>query len=287
MNDFAAMTQELLDRASLSGRERREYEGLLQGLHAIRNRPDANPHGMSMGMTAGGAMTLVMMAAMSGVPFKKFRKLVTRGDLRSLAPGADLEESLLAMTQGLAPPDQAAEMQRQLQAQTERRATLACGAGCWFCCASHTNIAVTVAEVEAVWSEIRDRDTGPRLHPNACPALDSDGRCAAYEVRPQPCRSYGSVSVEACRRVLGDEPEDPEEDDPFVHATSAFNPHMVTLVLSHALGSAPTFVDLLTALRDLRSGEPFERAIANASAANGRFNASEEGWRKRWTATEL
>lgn len=73
-----------------------------------------------------------------------------------------------------------------------------CGAGCDDCC--RQQLSITTVEADAIRAalpglpdEVRER-LGTRAadeNPDRCVALDADGRCAIYAVRPLVCRSHG------------------------------------------------------------------------------------------------
>jgi Fe-S-cluster containining protein len=77
-----------------------------------------------------------------------------------------------------------------------------CRSGCADCC--HVRLSITGVEAAAIrahvaaWPLARrralgDYPAGVRADPSdACAALDGDGRCAIYEVRPIVCRSHGA-----------------------------------------------------------------------------------------------
>jgi hypothetical protein len=86
---------------------------------------------------------------------------------------------------------------------------MACRAGCDACCHAHLSVtAVEAAEIRdallALSAETRDRlATRAAADPqDRCPALELDGRCAVYEVRPLVCRSHGLPIKMASRRGL-------------------------------------------------------------------------------------
>ena len=103
--------------------------------------------------------------------------------------------------------------------------TLACRAGCTWCC--HFSVDVRAVEVfaildfvertftpeqkERVYAEIRDNsaalndlDEFERMRRNVkCPFL-SEGRCTIYAVRPQTCRNYHATSALGCQQSYED-----------------------------------------------------------------------------------
>jgi Fe-S-cluster containining protein len=108
----------------------------------------------------------------------------------------------------------------------EDRSPVACQAGCDFCC--HLRVMATPVEVFALLDYIQEQfSTQDRelfearvleldaqlrelagehvLSTNlACPVLDATGRCRAYAARPLNCRSYHSVSRQACEVSFND-----------------------------------------------------------------------------------
>ena len=108
--------------------------------------------------------------------------------------------------------------------------TLACRAGCTWCC--HFSVDVRAAEAFSiidfvertftpeqkarVYSEIRansaalqNLDEFERMRRNVkCPFL-SEGRCTIYTVRPQTCRNYHATSAAGCQQSY----EDPDNLD--------------------------------------------------------------------------
>lgn len=73
-----------------------------------------------------------------------------------------------------------------------------CRAGCAACCLP--GLSVTGVEADAIREELSAMPEGPRVELRAralredsaaCPALDEEGRCSIYAVRPLVCRSHG------------------------------------------------------------------------------------------------
>lgn len=113
--------------------------------------------------------------------------------------------------------------------------TLACRAGCTWCC--HFSVDVRAVEVfsildfvqrnlsqdekERIFSEIRTNaaalkglDEWQRMGRNIkCPFL-SNGRCSIYEARPQTCRNYHATDVAGCQQSY-EHPDDLEIDPEF------------------------------------------------------------------------
>lgn len=89
-----------------------------------------------------------------------------------------------------------------------------CNSGCSHCC--HTRLSITAVEAQAIADELATwpADQRAALRANAlastdrCAALDANGRCMMYSVRPVVCRSHGAPIrlrayslpvVQACR----------------------------------------------------------------------------------------
>jgi Fe-S-cluster containining protein len=113
--------------------------------------------------------------------------------------------------------------------------TLACRAGCTWCC--HFTVDVRAAEVfgildfversftleekARVYAEVRTNSValrnlseGERVTRNLkCPFLN-DGRCTVYAVRPQSCRNYHATDEAGCRQSY-EEPENLDIDPEF------------------------------------------------------------------------
>jgi Fe-S-cluster containining protein len=113
--------------------------------------------------------------------------------------------------------------------------TLACRAGCTWCC--YFTVDVRAAEVfrildfveqsftreeqARVYAEVRANSAalgklgdGERVTRNVkCPFLN-EGRCTVYETRPQSCRNYHATSVAGCRQSY-EEPENLDIDPDF------------------------------------------------------------------------
>ena len=113
--------------------------------------------------------------------------------------------------------------------------TLACRAGCVWCC--YFTVDVRAAEVfsildfverslapvekERVYADvranseaIRELGEGERVTRNTkCPFLD-EGRCIVYAARPQSCRNYHATNVAGCRQSY-EQPENLDIDPEF------------------------------------------------------------------------
>jgi Fe-S-cluster containining protein len=113
--------------------------------------------------------------------------------------------------------------------------TLACRAGCTWCCYFTVDVraaevfrildfveqsftpeakARVYAEVRANSAALRKLGEGERVTRNVkCPFLD-EGRCTVYETRPQSCRNYHATSVAGCIQSY-EEPKNLDIDPDF------------------------------------------------------------------------
>ncbi len=113
--------------------------------------------------------------------------------------------------------------------------TLACRAGCTWCCYFTVDVraaevfrildfveqsftpeekARVYAEVRANSVALRNLGEGERVTRNVkCPFLN-EGQCTAYAVRPQSCRNYHATNVAGCRQSY-EEPENLDIDPDF------------------------------------------------------------------------
>ena len=96
-------------------------------------------------------------------------------------------------------PELAAKVDAFFQRVEQRHGSdLQCHTGCSDCC--HTRLTVTTVEANAIVDEITTWPADRRavLAANAgasranCAALDPNGRCLIYSVRPIVCRSHGA-----------------------------------------------------------------------------------------------
>jgi Fe-S-cluster containining protein len=113
--------------------------------------------------------------------------------------------------------------------------TLACRAGCTWCCYFTVDVravevfrildfveqSFTPEEKARVYTEVRANSValrklgeGERVTRNLkCPFLN-EGRCTIYETRPQSCRNYHATNVAGCRQSY-EEPENLDIDPDF------------------------------------------------------------------------
>jgi Fe-S-cluster containining protein len=164
-------------------------------------------------------------------------------------------------------------------------ATLACGAGCFWCCYFSVDVrAVEVfrildfvertftpedqarvfAEVRANSAMFRNLNEDERMTRNVkCPFL-SAGRCTIYEARPQTCRNYHATDAAGCQQSYED-PGNLEIDPdftPFVYQAGGAHVEAFSTAMRDA-GYDVTAYELNRAL-DAALSEP---------AARGRFEA--------------
>ena len=135
--------------------------------------------------------------------------------------------------------------------------TLACKAGCFWCCYftvdvrpvealrivefmqrdlaadDRTRIAQEIATNSAAFAELDDDE---RARSNTkCPFLHL-GRCSIYQVRPQTCRNYHATSAAGCKQAY----EQPNNDDidpefaPLVYQTGGAHVDAFSVVLGEA-----------------------------------------------------
>ena len=108
--------------------------------------------------------------------------------------------------------------------RTDARYSVACHAGCWFCCTIPVGVTVfeaamvksaimTLPEVEqqVIWMRLQEHiaaqdqvfaaaDAERISFRRRCPLLTDAGTCSVYEGRPLACRSVLSLDAERCRR---------------------------------------------------------------------------------------
>lgn len=159
-------------------------------------------------------------------------------------------------------------------------ATLACRAGCTWCC--HFSVDVRAVEVfgilefvertftadekKRIYAEIRANsaalgtlDEFERMKRNVkCPFL-REGRCSIYSVRPQTCRNYHATSAVGCQQSY----EDPENLDidpefaPLVYQAGGAHVDAVTAAMREA-GYDTNVYEMNTAI-DVALSEPGAR----------------------------
>jgi Fe-S-cluster containining protein len=110
--------------------------------------------------------------------------------------------------------------------QPDPRYSVACRAGCWFCCtvpvavtafeaAMVRSVVVTLPEEEqqAIWERLQEHVAAqnqalaesngqPISFHRRCPLLTAEGICSVYDGRPLACRSVLSLDADRCRRAL-------------------------------------------------------------------------------------
>ena len=120
-------------------------------------------------------------------------------------------------------------------AQAGDAATLACGAGCYWCCYFSVDVraaevvrildfmesSLTPAEQQRIGGEIAINsaaiasldEVGRMQRTVKCPFL-SAGRCTIYAVRPQTCRNYHATDAAGCEKSYN-EPDNEDIDPAF------------------------------------------------------------------------
>lgn len=97
-------------------------------------------------------------------------------------------------------PELAAKVDAFFARVQDRHASdMLCGSGCSHCC--HVRLSITEVEAQAIRDEIATwpaerkatlTENVQRAKADRCAALDANGRCLVYEVRPIVCRSHGA-----------------------------------------------------------------------------------------------
>jgi Fe-S-cluster containining protein len=135
--------------------------------------------------------------------------------------------------------------------------TLACRAGCAWCCYFTVDVraaevfgildfveqSFTPVEKTRVYAEVRENSValrklgeGERVTRNLkCPFLN-EGRCTIYAVRPQSCRNYHATNVAGCQQSY-EEPENLDIDPdfaPWVYQAGGAHAEAVSTAMSDA-----------------------------------------------------
>jgi Fe-S-cluster containining protein len=169
--------------------------------------------------------------------------------------------------------------------------TLACRAGCTWCCYFTVDVraaevfrildvveqSFTPAERTRVYAEIRTNSAGlrklgegERVTRNVkCPFLD-EGRCTVYEARPQSCRNYHATSVAGCRQSY-EEPENLDIDPDFA-------PSVYQAGGAHVEAVSTAMRDTGYDVRAYELNCAFDAALSEPSA-RGRFEAGLQPFR--------
>ncbi len=171
----------------------------------------------------------------AGARSAAFQSGLTDGE-RALLDGAhrDASESLAELGR----PERAVRAAERVSAAAEKLsrrhlsvapsiASVACRAGCHWCC--HLKVSLTAPEVFAIAQYLLERAPGeqltrararaaelardPRIFCSEakaearipCALLSEHGECTVHAVRPLSCRGYTSVDAEVCRRMLDDD----------------------------------------------------------------------------------
>jgi Fe-S-cluster containining protein len=162
--------------------------------------------------------------------------------------------------------------------RADGRTSVACRAGCWYCCT--TPVAVTVfeaamvksavmtlpeAQQQAIWKRLQAHIAAQDqalaaakaeriTFRHRCPLLTDEGTCSVYAGRPLACRSVLSLDAERCRRwFLEDDQGDPDRPYALINNAALWGiPElMVTLNEGH-LDHYPSY-ELASALYKLWS----------------------------------
>jgi Fe-S-cluster containining protein len=165
--------------------------------------------------------------------------------------------------------------------------TLACRAGCTWCCYFTVDVraaevfrildfveqsftpeekARVYAEVRVNSAALRNLGEGERVTRNVkCPLLN-EGRCTAYAARPQSCRNYHATNVAGCRQSY-EEPENLDIDPDFapgVYQAGGAHVEAVSAAMREAgydVNAYELNCALDAALSDPRARERFESRL--------------------------
>ena len=173
--------------------------------------------------------------------------------------------------------------------------TLACRAGCAWCCYFTVDVraaevfgildfveqSLAPAEKARIYTEVRANSAmlralgeGGRVTRNLkCPFL-SEGRCAIYPVRPQSCRNYHATDAAGCRQSY-EEPDNLDIDPEFapgVYQTGAAHVEAFSGATSEAGYDARAYElnrALDAALSEPRARERFESKLKPFESLDG------------------
>jgi Fe-S-cluster containining protein len=180
-------------------------------------------------------------------------------------------------------------------------ATLACGAGCSWCCYFTVDVRAvevfrildfvdrtfTTAEKTRVYAEVRANsavleklDEDERVTRNLkCPFL-ADGRCTIYAARPQSCRNYHATNVAGCRQSY-EEPGNLDIDPdfaPYVYQAGGAHVEAFSSAMREAgydAGAYELNCALEAAISDPAARDRFERGAAPFASLRGDEVAAE------------
>lgn len=163
-------------------------------------------------------------------------------------------------------------------AATTHGLSVACHAGCWFCCTIPVAVTVLeaslvfralrmlpIADQERTWAQVDEhvavqrqalQESRPQrvAFSRRCPLLTEDGRCSVYEARPLMCRGLLSTDAERCRRAFLDD-DDGDPGQPFQMSVQAIDAGIPQLMVALDEGGMECFATYelassLVALRD-------------------------------------
>ena len=157
-------------------------------------------------------------------------------------------------------PEVAAKVDAFFQRVEQRHESdLSCHTGCSDCC--HTRLTVTRVEADAIAGELARwpaerraalvaNARASRSPGDACAALDENGRCLVYAVRPIVCRSHGAPirlregSLPVVRACFRNFPAGPDKAD----ADCILDQETLSAIVLAVNGGDDTRVDLATLL---------------------------------------
>ena len=150
-------------------------------------------------------------------------------------------------------PEVAAKVDAFFQRVEQRHGSdLQCHTGCSDCC--HTRLTVTRIEAQAIADEIAQWPAerraalvaNVRASTDRCSALDGNGRCLIYSVRPLVCRSHGAPirlregSLPVVRACFRNFPAGPDKAD----ADCILDQETLSAIVLAVNGGDDTRVDL-------------------------------------------
>jgi len=163
----------------------KDYSALRRAIEAARPKGTARE---SLASARGLLLSWVQAAETHGVPFSEALRRIRSGAAARQISGA-AAEAQTAAGQGIA-------------------AEAACAPGCAFCCILRGDDGGTISADEAetlhaALIDLRGEPDGRSWHPDACASLDPKTRmCRVYGARPMICRTYMSVDVSACEKLV-------------------------------------------------------------------------------------
>jgi hypothetical protein len=175
---------------------------------SLRKQPPATQHGKAKQGSRAETINLAMAQATSPANRARVRDHIEQCGSPVLAA----KDVFLAYAEAAEQPDP--------------HYSVACRAGCWFCCtvpvavtafeaAMVRSVVVTLPEEaqQAIWGRLQEHVAAqnqalavsngqPISFHRRCPLLAAEGICSVYEGRPLACRSVLSLDADRCRRAL-------------------------------------------------------------------------------------